>query len=483
MFDISIPRRSLGTVAAFAACGALSSVAAPWAEVHTTTAEAMWTEGARAAEVGATARKLSVPTDRTDQPVEGFGTALSELGWRALSKLSEGDRAAALDALFAPGCGACLSVVRLPLGSSDFSSEYFSYDDTPGDFALEDFSIARDERNLVPLVREVQKRVGNDLRVWSSPWTPPKWMKACGRYAGVPKPGVNDATEETRFFPGENAFIMEPRYLEAYARYFRRYVDAYRAIGIPIWMVMPQNEYLSPQVWQSCTWRNDSLVRFVADYLGPALEGSGTEIFFGTMDRLYSYEGFDIAMHDAAARKYVRGGGFQWGGLGAMGAAHRRYPEMFLMCSEQQCHDGANDWKDARLSWKLLRDNFLSGSRLHTYWNIALEPRQASPWGWAQDSLITVDPATRTYRLNPDYFILRHLSAFVRRGARRIVTDGYRDAVAFVNPDGSVVVAAGNESAAPVELEVTVDGIRRTAVLPPDSVQTLVTGNRTEEGK
>ena len=32
---------------------------------------------------------------------------------------------------------------------------------------------------------------------------------------------------------GEDMFIQEPRYFDAYARYFGRFVDAYREQGIP----------------------------------------------------------------------------------------------------------------------------------------------------------------------------------------------------------------------------------------------------------
>jgi glucosylceramidase len=40
-------------------------------------------------------------------------------------------------------------------------------------------------------------------------------------------------------------FILEDRYLHAYARYFARFVQAYRAEGIHVEMVMPQNEFNS----------------------------------------------------------------------------------------------------------------------------------------------------------------------------------------------------------------------------------------------
>lgn len=218
--------------------------------------------------------------------------------------------------------GAALNVIRLPLGASDFSFDFFSYDETPGDFELKDFSLARYEKNLLPLIREAQQRVGKDLLVWASPWSPPQWMKKSGHYADCPG-GGNDLKPEQCAYVGEDAFKADARHLEAYARYFRKYVDGYRALGVPIWMVMPQNEYMTAQYWPSCVWRNSTLAKFVGRYLGPALEGSGTEIYLGTLDRNYSFGLVDIAMQDKLISRYVTGVGCQWAGLICMEATLR----------------------------------------------------------------------------------------------------------------------------------------------------------------
>lgn len=78
-------------------------------------------------------------------------------------------------------------------------------------------------------------------------------------------------------------FIQEERYFQTYAAYFGLFLDAYRELGIPIRMVMPQNEFNSPQVFPSCTWTPEGLARFIA-YLGPEMAARGVEVFVGTLE-------------------------------------------------------------------------------------------------------------------------------------------------------------------------------------------------------
>ena len=51
----------------------------------------------------------------------------------------------------------------------------------------------------------------------------------------------------------------------------------------------------------------------------------------------------------------------------------------------------------------------------------------------------------RLSRNTPEYYIMKHVSHYVQPGAKRLVTDGaYKDVLAFVNRDNSVVIVAGN---------------------------------------
>jgi glucosylceramidase len=77
---------------------------------------------------------------------------------------------------------------------------------------------------------------------------------------------------------GQDSFIQEERYFEAYARYFARYVDAYAKEGITISTVMPQNEFNSAQPFPSCCWTPQGLARFIP-HLARAVGPLGVTVF------------------------------------------------------------------------------------------------------------------------------------------------------------------------------------------------------------
>lgn len=59
---------------------------------------------------------------------------------------------------------------------------------------------------------------------------------------------------------GMNMFVQEDAYFKAYALYFSKFIEAYRAEDISIAMVMLQNEFNSCQPFPSCTWLSSGLV-------------------------------------------------------------------------------------------------------------------------------------------------------------------------------------------------------------------------------
>jgi glucosylceramidase len=444
----------------------------------TTTREQPWRE-----QLGATLAPMSGPwdvevlLDARLQAIEGFGACFNELGWVALSRLSEPDRNAVLRELFAPGVGGSFNMGRMPVGANDFSRDWYSYDETPDDFELRDFSIANDLDTLVPFI-QAAKAHQPELVLWASPWSPPTWMKHNRHYATSPaRPGQpqNGLRPDQVGTEGKDMFIQEPRYLAAYARYFTRFVEEYRRQGIAISMVMPQNEFNSNQPFPSCCWSPEGLARFVP-LLGTAMEKLGVEVFLGTMERPDA-DLLDVPLRDPEASRYVKGIGVQWAGKHALPRLQREHPQLRIYQTEQECGDARNDWRYCRYAWTLMRRYFEGGANAYLYWNLALEKGGRSRWGWAQNSLITVDAATRTYVYNHEYYLLKHVSHFVRRGARRLDLrgwSGYENLLAFGNPDGSVVVVTQNDQCEEMPLRVRVGRNVVAARLPADSFSTFL---------
>ena len=417
-------------------------------------------------------------TDRRHQTVDGFGVCFNELGWRALSRLSDDERDGILAELFEPGRGTGFTICRMPVGANDFSTDWYSYDEVEGDFDLEHFSIEHDREALIPYIRAAREHQPG-LRLWASPWSPPSWMKTNKHYAAaLPWPGSaveNGLRPDQVGVEGTDLMIQEPRYLEAYARYFERFIEAYRAEGIDIAMVMPQNEFNSPQVFPSCPWSAEGLARFIA-VLGPRMRDLGVEVFFGTQERP-APEHLETVLADPGAGPYISGAGFQWAGKGAIADAHRVAPELKLYQTEQECGDGRNDWRFARYTWSLMKRFFEDGANAYTYWNLALDEGGVSRWGWAQNSLVVVDPETNTFRYTHEFFVMKHLAHFVRPGAVRVDAfswSGHENQLAFENPDGSLVMVMQNDTADEMPVTVALDGEVFDVVLPADSFNTVV---------
>jgi len=116
--------------------------------------------------------------------------------------------------------------MRIVMGSCDFSLSNYTYDDIPAnmtsDSQLSHFSIAHDLQTVIPAIREALA-VNPSLKIIATPWSAPAWMK-------VP----------ATLFGGN--LSSDPMVRSTYARYFRRYVEAYKTAGVPIFAVTVQNE-------------------------------------------------------------------------------------------------------------------------------------------------------------------------------------------------------------------------------------------------
>lgn len=454
----------------------------PRASWVTTTESSFWQEQPDLlSAVADTVRSIDVTVrkDRPQQEIDGFGACFNEAGWISLSRLEPSDREKIMQELFFPEYGANFTICRMPVGANDFSRDWYSYDETDGDFGMKNFTVANDLQTLIPFIRNA-RQYNADLRIWASPWCPPSWMKRNKHYASAYTGDAFDMKYRNGLpadkvgHEGEDMFVQDSLYLQAYALYFSKFIRAYREQNIDIFAVMPQNEFNSAQIFPSCCWTAASLARFIGHYLGPAMEELGVEVMFGTVERANEAL-VDTILTDPACRKYVKGVGFQWAGKGAVEGIHRRYPDLKLYQTEQECGDGLNDWKGALYSWNLMRHYLDRGVSAYMYWNISLEKGGVSRWGWAQNSLVVVDPASRSYTFTPEYYIMKHMSHYVRPGARKVETDGvFTDLLAFVNPDGSIAVVLANEGNRERMVSIRIGGRVYQPQLPPWSVSTIL---------
>lgn len=435
------------------------------------------------------------------QTVEGFGSCFNEQGWASLSALPAATVKDIMAELYRPGHGACFTMGRMPIGANDFSLNYYSYNETDGDFDMHDFTIDHDRALLLPFIKAAMQYQPS-LKMWASPWCPPKWMKAYKFYAEasdvnwnnmisefMSRTGSRENNDPLRFrmtllgngtpanrmgYEGTTSFNMTAPYLKAYAKYFGLFIDAYKKEGIDIFMVMPQNEPNSAQPYPACCWTAADLNTFVGRYLGPEMARRGVKVFAGTCERPDPLKP-DTLLSDPVTRQYVSGAGFQWAGKAALPVIHKKYPTLALYGSEQECGNGLNNWEGAMHSWELMREYFTNGVTAYFYWNTSLFDNEPSTWGWYQNSLVAVDRAKGTYRFTPEYYVMKHASHFVKPGAKLLKTAGtLNDVLSFVNPDNSIVVLVANQTTKTQTVDLNIGGRHTVVALSPNSLNTLL---------
>ncbi len=205
----------------------------------------------------------------------GNGGALTDATCYVLSQLSTEERGTMMHDLFsASEMG--LSVCRTCIGASDYSRTAYTFDesDTP-DPELKKFSIDHDKAYILPVLREARK-TNPELFLFSSPWSPPGWMKSSGTMLGG---------------------AMRKHSYEPYAQYFLKFLEAYRAEGVRIDAVTVQNEVDADQDGKmpACLWGQEYEIEFVKDHLGPVLRGAGLKTKIWVLDHNYSLWGRAIA--------------------------------------------------------------------------------------------------------------------------------------------------------------------------------------------
>lgn len=401
---------------------------------------------------------IVIYTTEKQQQIKGFGGCFNEIGWEALLSVTPAERDKIMKELFTSN-GANFSFCRIPIGANDYSLSYYSLNDVPEDFTMSNFNIDRDRYILIPYIKEAQK-IRPDLQIWASPWSPPAWMKVNNHYAlrsGKLNGHTNGLTKEKEILNNSTAFRMEDAYLKAYALYFSKFSQAYKNEGVNLKAVCVQNEIVYSPHWSSCTWRPEDLSYFIRNYLGPQFQKDSlsTEIWLGTIN------GADpnyvrTILNDKATAKYISGIGFQWDAKQAIPALSKEYSQYLMMQTESECGNGEKNWKSAEYTWSLINHYLNNGMNYYMYWNMVLDPSGRSTWDWVQNMLISVDKTTKAVVYYPEFYIMKHLSHFVLPGAYRLKTNGGKDHLAFVNPDGTTVLILVNTAEADKIMKVTV---------------------------
>ncbi|MDA0160457.1 discoidin domain-containing protein [Solirubrobacter ginsenosidimutans] len=391
-----------------------------------------WASGA-----GPTGSTVVVDPTRRYQTMTGFGASMTDTSaWVLTNKLSDAARRQTMTELFSADHGIGLSMLRQPMGASDFAvNGSYSYDDMPAgqtDPNLAAFSIDHDKAYIIPRLRQALA-INPKLTMMANPWSAPGWMK------------TSDS-----MITGS----LKPEFYDAYARYFVKFLKGYRAAGLPTDFISVQNEPLyEPGDYPGMSVPASASAAFIGSNLGPAVAKSGMNTQILAYDHNWDVPAYpEEIYHDAAAARYVPGTAWHcYGGdVTAQTVSHNDYPHAQAFLTE--CSGGT--WQGGTAaafeqSMALAIGVPRNWGQSVVLWNLALDQRNGPTNGGCQTcrGVVTVnDDGTVTKEV--EYYALGHASKFLRPGAVRIASSVPADApvsnVAYQNRDGSQVLVAYN---------------------------------------
>jgi len=403
----------------------------------------------------------------------GFGVAITGSSCYNLSLMEKEERTALLQKVYGKD-GLNLSTARLCVGSCDYSAELYSYDDVEGDVALQHFSIDRDRAYVIPMIKEILA-IRPDLYLFSSPWSPPGWMKTGGSIGGG---------------------YMRAEFVDCYVEYYLRFLQAYEAEGIHISAMTPQNETETHQHGKmpACRWHPDIEAAFIKQ-MRRRLDEQGMDVKIWMYDHdfaeaearvhwsLDSIEGLREAVDGVAFHYYS-------GALEMTEPLRAAYPDLRCHFTEAgpriYDHYGTDFCKWGIMMSKVLQGGFGS----FCGWNLMLDETGGPNVGpFFCGGLITRDYTTGALSYSGQYKTFRHIAPFVDKNAEiyPVKVGGMGDPMSkypkkiptpwvtlIKNPDGTAAYILVNEYEDKQQVQFRVDGQWYYAELLPRSLSTIL---------
>lgn len=402
---------------------------------------------------------ISLDLEKKFQGILGFGAAFTEASCYIFNQLSRDAREKLFHQLFHTS-ELGLSVCRTCIGASDYSTELYSFDEGEADPELKGFSIAHDQAYVIPVLRQARE-VNPDLFLFSSPWSPPGWMKLNGSMLGG---------------------CIHKKYFPTYAQYFVKFLEGYAAAGVPIQAVTSQNEVDTDQDGRmpACLWGQEYEIEFVASHLGPALEAQNIPTNIWLIDHNYNLWGRAICeLDDHGVKKYSRAVAWHGyaGDVNMISKVHDAHPDV-----EMHWTEGGPDITDPKYEtdWPRWGRTFTGALRNWcqsiTGWNLALDEHGRPNIGpFPCGGVVTIHSQTKEITHSGQYWALAHFSNPIHRGARRFESSGTLDDIDHVaceNPDGEKVLVL-TDSSASRKIGIQMNEWRTDLEMPANSLVTL----------
>jgi glucosylceramidase len=312
------------------------------------------------------------------------------------------------------------------------------------DVTLARFSIDADRKDKLPVLKQALA-INPQLKLVGSPWSPPGWMKTTGSLVkGTLRADMYDA----------------------FAQYFRKFIETYASEGVPIFAVTLQNEpQHEPADYPGMLLDAPARAALIGKHVGPLFSRTGIATLIFDWDHNWDLPNQPLTvLADSAARRHVSGVARHCnaGDVAAQETVRSAYPAKDVYFPECSGGTWAPVFAD-NLKWNvstLIINSVRNGAKGVALWNLALDENGGPHLGGCGNcrGVITINSSTGAVTRNVEYYALAHASRFVRPGARRIASStnvGGLQSVAFRNAsDGSKVLIVLNTTALDVPFAI-----------------------------
>ena len=380
---------------------------------------------------------IKVDASKTYQTMDGFGGSFTDSAAYLINQILDEDvKDELMKKLFDHEAGIGISVVRNPMGASDFARTVYSYNELPAgetDYEQEKFSIAHDLEDVIPLSQQALS-INPDVKFMASPWSAPNWMKTThSMIAGQ---------------------LKEECY-GAFAKYFVKYIEAYGENGLPIYAVTPQNEPLyEPTHYPSMLMHAYEQAEFIKKHLKPAFVEKDIQTKILCYDHNWDRPDYPLHVIDEDVDAID---GVAWHWYGGKPVAQTQvlmaYPDKEVHFTEGSGGEWVPAFEPAfsnllRTGIEILRNN----SQSFVLWNMALDEENGPTVpGFGRSTcrgIVQINQKTKELSYTLDYYGLAHFSKFIKPKAIRIdsTSDTEVRTVAFKNPDDTIAIVVLNDS-------------------------------------
>src|SRR5436309_2957970 len=410
------------------------------------------------------------------QKIDGFGASLMEGGIITLNTLPADKQEDVLRALFDAQTGAGFTAMKTPIAGTDFQSAgpWYTYDDTPGDVEMKNFSVERDFGPNGVGTYILRARKYGSFALQSPMDYPPDWM----------------------LYDVKKRQDVDPKYYPALAKYFLRYLEEYKKRGITIDYLSLFNE--PEKVYTKIKYPEIRVL--LRDFVGPAVVQSGLSthmMLSEAPERGDAYKRYPVVLDDPAARKFVSVAayhGYDQKNFDKIAELKAKYPDLpFWMDEYCYAYEAGfprsrklpiYDFDDGDHWGNTIFSDLEAGTSAWLYWNAILD-ETGGPWAVSpvhgnpdpnvQHPLVIINKSTHEVTYTGAYYYLAHFSKFVRPGAVRVQTTGKsRDVrvMAFQTPEGGFVSQLLNSLTSDKEVNLVSRGRTLHLALPPPSITT-----------